>query len=85
MTAEEHKLLVLMFGMQAQRINILLEILRAKGIAEEDDFKAFEFASRSDVPANAELAQEVSELWIDLCQKAGVPLPPLPQTPPTKN
>jgi hypothetical protein len=84
MTAEEHALIVWMFGHQAQKIDVLLKMLKSKGIIEDDDFKAYQFAVRSDAPANAALALETSTLWANLCQKAGVPFPSLPQSPPPK-
>lgn len=70
-----------MFAFQQQKINVLIEVLKSKGILEGDDLRAFEFATHADVPANAALALEVSTFWANLCQKAGVDLPLLPQNP----
>ncbi len=85
MTAEEHQLIVFMFGIQEQKIKILIDLLKSKGIMDEDDFKAFEFAARSDAPANVVLAREVATRWASLLQKTGVPLPQIPKTPSPEN
>ncbi len=78
MTANEHRLVCWMFGFQQQKINLLVSILKSKGILEGDDLTAFDFAARADATANGALAQEVATLWATLCQRAGVDLPPLP-------
>jgi hypothetical protein len=78
MTAEEHKAIVSMFAFQQQKINLLVSVMKSKGILEADDLSAFEFAARADIDANGVLAREVASWWATLCQVSGVVLPAIP-------
>ncbi len=74
-TREEHKLITLMFTKQEQHIKVLIEILKSKGIIEGDDAQAYEFALRTDVPANAALALEVAQRYTGYMTYLKIPLP----------
>jgi hypothetical protein len=74
MTAQEHKLMFLMFAKQAQYIKTLVSILTSRGILQEDDAAAFHFATLTDVPANAVLLREVREQYLSFAISTGLNL-----------
>jgi hypothetical protein len=42
MTPKEHSLLIFMFALQLKHFNALIEILKSRGVLDEDDLKAFD-------------------------------------------
>jgi hypothetical protein len=72
MTLEEHALLITMFAKQAQQIRILETVLKAKGILEGDDLKAFAAAAWADDSATDAVADTVSDKYHALCSELGI-------------
>ena len=72
MTAEEHQLFVLMFGIQERKIQTLLKILEDKGIVDGHEFDAIQFAAELDSSGSLALAEKVGKFWVEMCQKCGV-------------
>jgi len=55
-TREEHLLILTMLIRQQMPINVILNSLRSREIASEDDLRAFDFAVRQDAESNVAFA-----------------------------
>jgi hypothetical protein len=60
MTREEHMLMLTLYGRQVAKFNVLIEILKARGVLESDDLEAFRLAALED---NEKLVNLVQEAW----------------------
>jgi hypothetical protein len=82
MTPKEHLLLLTLIAKQAQHINLLLNVLKSRGIVTGDDARAFEFAASVDARANAALLQREKDSYLQVARGLGLEtgletLPPL--------
>jgi len=58
LTREEHLLILTMLIRQQMPINVILNSLRSREIASEDDLRAFDFAVRQDAASNVALLRQ---------------------------
>jgi hypothetical protein len=70
MTAKEHQLIVYMFAQQTIRFKALLEILKARGILEADDFMAFEHLAHEQM--GPELTVAVIDQYTEFAKGLGL-------------
>ena len=76
MTAEEHKLLILMLARMNQQFGAIFEILKSRDIVTADDLKAFHFAAWDD---NRQILAAVTQAhsdYLQIAKIAGVEVPP---------
>lgn len=70
MTPNEHKLIVYMLAQQTVRFKALLELLRARGILENDDFAAFEHLAEAQ--SGDELLAAIAEQYTEFAVSLGL-------------
>lgn len=68
-TPEEHKLILWMLAQQTVRFKALLELLRSRGVLENDDFAAFEHLAESQ---SDEILAAVAEQYIEFGESLGL-------------
>jgi hypothetical protein len=73
MTPAEHKLVACMFAHQAMQIKALIELLKARGVAEADDFAAF--AELSSAHFDQDMLVAVAEDYTHFATEFGLPDP----------
>jgi hypothetical protein len=76
MTLEEHEMLMLLFAKQEQTIFVLLEILKSRGLIENDDIAAFHSVVIGDVAASESLLRRTAEAYLRTAKASQVILPP---------
>jgi len=76
MTLEEHEMLMLIFAKQAQMISALVELLKSRGIVEDDDMAAFHSLVSADAPASEELLHRTAQFYLKMAAASQVNLPP---------
>lgn len=74
MTPQEHTLLIAMLAQQGHVIQVLFDLLRAKGVVEGDDADAFEFARRADPVSRAQVVDALMASYRQKAKQAGVHL-----------
>ena len=72
MTVQEHNLVLGLFASQMQSIEILLRMLKSRGLVEHDDIDAFSFAVTQDDASNVALLQRAKEKYMALAKAFGV-------------
>jgi hypothetical protein len=72
MTKQEHLLLIVLLTKQAQVIQMLVSLLKSRGIATEDDMSAFQFATVSDQQLNVALFRQTSRDYVALAKGLGL-------------
>jgi hypothetical protein len=83
LTRKEHLLFLAFFTKQQRHINIIVDMLRSRGILSGDDPAAFRFAA-SDASSTAALFSAVKADYLRLAKQLGVPLPNLETKNPLK-
>jgi hypothetical protein len=72
MTSKEHLLMITVVAKQLQIIRTLTEILRSRGILEEDDMPAFGDLIRSDREMSTILLNDASTLYLSVAKGLGI-------------
>ncbi len=80
MTDKEHELMIMMFTRQALYIQMLIDLLKNKGIAQGDDIPAFDSVTIND-PANVSVFLQMNEQYQKFAQSMSLELPKLPPSP----
>jgi hypothetical protein len=76
MTLEEHEMLMLMFAKHAQAMNILVEILKSRGVVEQDDVAAFHVAFTADSSSSEALLRHTAKAYLKAAKASQAILPP---------
>ncbi len=76
MTEQEHRLVIALFFKQHQSLKFVLDLLKTKGLIEQDDLAINSFATRNDPVSNAALLREVIEQYRAAAKGLGIELPP---------
>jgi len=63
MTPKEHTLVISMLTRQAMLIKTLVEVLKSRGVAENDDFPAFDELVRREEVASGDVAEAVAKQY----------------------
>jgi hypothetical protein len=72
MTPQEHELMIIMLAKQRQFIKVLVELLRKKGIAQQEDLPAFEFSVQGDSALRGELFYETRSSYSQAAKVLGI-------------
>jgi hypothetical protein len=72
MTKAEHALMISMFVKHQLFIKMIIEVLKSRELVSADDLRAFEFRVNADAPANAELFEEMTKLYVRVATALGV-------------
>ena len=63
MTPKEHTLMIFMLTRQAMLIKTLVEVLKDRGIVENDDFPAFDELVRREEVASGDVAEAIAKQY----------------------
>lgn len=72
MTRQEHIMMISLFTKQTQLVKMLINLLKSRGIATDDDVTAFEFAALVDQQSNAAIFRDVSNAYLTLAKGMGI-------------
>jgi hypothetical protein len=76
MTRQEHELLILIIARTNQKLGVLTEVLKSRGIVTDDDLKAFRYAAWDD---NLQIVNAITQArsdYLKIAKQAGVEVPP---------
>ena len=79
MTEKEHKLVVFMLAQQTLRFKALLEVLKSRGVLEEDDFVAYEHLAKEMEDQTHENFLTTIDQYTSFAQALGVESLPKPR------
>jgi hypothetical protein len=79
MTPDEHKFFITMFMKQYQQLEVVIDILKSRGLLQGDDPLAFASARHADTERNAQLFFQTAKIYTDVAKTLGIEtgLPPL--------
>ena len=74
MTKQEHTLIISMFVKQQMFIQMLVDVLKSRGIVSEDDLPAYAFSVGADANAMQTLFDDMTSLYVQVAAKMGIQL-----------
>jgi hypothetical protein len=77
MTDKEHALIMMMFTRQTMYIQMLLDMLKSRGVIQEDDIPAFDSAVIND-PDSVDALHRVTGQYQSFAKQLGMELPKFP-------
>lgn len=73
MTPKEHSLMIFMFARQTMLIKSLVEMMKSRGVLEDDDWVAFDaFVRNQEVAQQSKVSDAVAKQYQEFAQALGV-------------